>query len=389
MLGALRKIIHEEVNPTFDAGQLEDMANGWCLKGDGPSGTTTVESADPWEEQAPYLSGEGDTPFGTPPGVFPEAARIYQNNPLQFYTGQTYANFSPETEAALQMQTGRALGGSPLNQAAQGLNYGTMGGDYLYSNPGLPTFADAAGGGLANQEIDALRSTAGGDYLDASTNPYLAPQAERILADVLPRITSQYAAAGRQNSGMAARAASEGATDALGGLFMENYNRERGNQLAAQQALAGYGESALGRQLQGAGAMADIYGQERGLQQQAMQMAPALSDLDYQDIARLQEVGNVREDLNQQAINEAMQRFQFENRAPWDQLALYQGALQGTYGGSNTQTQTGPRRSVGAGVLGGGAAGAGLGYMGADALGLTGGEGALLGGGLGGLLGAF
>ncbi len=393
MLGAIRKLIHDDLGD-FSFEEMEMMANGWCLKGGGGGGgTTTIEKADPWEGQAPFLTGiPGKGAFsGIDPGfgIFPEAADLYQNNPLEFFQGQTFASLAPETQAALGMQTNRAISGSAANKGAQGLAVDTLAGDYLGANPGMQTFQNAAAGGLGNQELAGLRETASGQFLDASTNPFLMPQAERLLAEVLPQINSQYAAMGRQNSGLASRAASEGATDALGGLFMENYNRERGNQLGAQQALAGFGETARGRQLAGASGMGDMYANERANQMQAMGAAPALSETDYADIARLQEVGSVREDLTQQGINEAMQRQQFENMAPWDQLGLFNSMIQGTYGGTTQQTSQAPRRSVGAGLLGGGVAGAGLGYLGADALGLSGPQGALFGGLGGGLLGGL
>ena len=278
--------------------------------GGGSQSTNTVQKADPWAGQQPYLQG-GEGIVGT----FPEAQKLYQNNPLQFFQGQTYADLSPETEMSLGMQTSRALGGSPLNNAAQ------------------------------TNLIDTLN----GKYLDANTNPYLMAGADNVLAKVLPQIDARFASSGRGNSGLASRAASQGATDALGGLALENYNNERTNQ------------------------------------QRTALMAPQLAQQDYADAARLGEVGAVREDLAQQGINEAMQRQQFQNMAPWQQLGLYNQMIQGTYGGTTNQSTTMPRRSVGAGVLGGATAGGMLGYLaGGDnpSLGLTAG-----GAGLGGLMG--
>lgn len=280
--------------------------------GGGSSSTNTVQKADPWAGQQPYLQGGNGIP-----GLFPEANRLYQNNPLQFYQGQTFAGLSPETEMSLQMQTDRALSGSPLNNAAQ----------------------------------QNLTDTLNGKYLDINTNPYLMPAADQIMAKVLPQVNAQFAGSGRGNSGLAARAASQGATDALGGLAFQNYNAERTNQ------------------------------------QRSALLAPQLAQQDYADAARLGEVGSVREDFAQQGINEAMQRQQFENMAPWNQLGLYNSLIQGSYGGTTNQTQTLPRRSVGAGVLGGGLAGGGLGYLLGPSLGLTGGQGAAYGAGAGSLLG--
>lgn len=274
--------------------------------GGGSSSTNTVQKADPWAGQQPYLSD-----------VMSQAQGLQNNNPIQYYPGQTFADMSPETQMSLDMQTQRALAGSPLNNAAQ----------------------------------QNLTDTLSGKFLDPNTNPYLQAGSDQILAKVLPQINSQFARTGTGNSSMAARAAAEGATGAMGQLAMENYN------------------------------------QERMAQQRASLMAPQLAQQDYADAARLGEVGSVREDLAQQGINDQMQRFQFENMAPWQQLGLYNSLIQGSYGGQTTQSQTMPRRSVGAGMLGGGVAGAGLGYLGSNALGLTGGQGAALGGLGGSLLG--
>lgn len=282
------------------------MSNG----GGGGNTTTTTSRADPWSGVQPYLQGSGGVP-----GVLPEAARLYQNNPLQFYPGQTYADLSPETEMSLQMQTDRAISGSPLNNAAQ----------------------------------QNLTDTLNGKYLDINSNPYLMAGADNVLSKVLPQIDARFASAGRGNSGLASRAAAQGATDALGGLAFQNYNAERTNQ------------------------------------QRAALLAPGLAQQDYADAARLGEVGSVREDFSNQAIQDAMQRFNFNQQAPWNQLGLYNSMLQGNGGGTTVSQQVAPRRSIGAGVLGGAVAGGSLGYMAGGnnpSLGLTAG-----GAGLGALMG--
>lgn len=289
--------------------------------GSGGGTSTTVQKSDPWSGQQPFLVG-GESNGQTVPGVMPEAANLYQNNPLGFYGGQTFAPLSTETEAALGLQTNRALSGSPVTNSM-------------------------------NAE---LSKTLGGEYLDASKNPYLMPMADQIRAKVQPAIDARFGAAGRSQSGLGARAVSQGVTDALATQAYQNYNNERTNQM------------------------------------RAMMFAPQAAMNDYQDIAKLQEVGNVREDLAQQGINENMQRFSFENMEPWQRLGLYNQLVQGNYGGQTTGSQTMPRRSVGSSVLGGGMMGAGAGYLAGNAfpgLGLSPMQGALYGGGAGGLLGGM
>lgn len=290
--------------------------------GSSPSTTTTVQKADPWAGQMPYLQGGTDVNGNPVPGVFQEAAKLYQNNPLSFYPGQTYASPSDATLQAQQMQADMASQGVSGAQAAADQN---------------------------------LQDTLSGKYLDINTNSYLMPAANNILATVLPQINSQFAASGRGNSGLAARAASQGATDALATQAFNNYNNERQRQM------------------------------------QAAQLAPAAMQADYLPAAKLAEVGASQEDRAQQAINEAMQRFQFNQQAPYQQLGLYNSLIQGNYGGSTqgTSTSTLPPRSIGAGLIGGGVAGAGLGYLAGSALGLTPGQGALYGGLAGGAAGGL
>lgn len=382
MLNAIRQLVRGDLDPKHNGFSIEEtelMAQGWCLGGGSGGGSTnTVEKADPWEKQQPYLED-----------IFSEAQRLYDTQPLQAYPGQSFADFAPETEAALAMQTNRALQGSPLDAGAQQLGLDTLQGNYLYANPAMGLFGGAAMGGMQNPALSGLQETASGQYLDARQNPFLVSQGQQILADVLPQITSQYAAMGRQNSGSAARAAAQGATDALGSLAMENYTRERSNQLGAQSQLGQFGEDALTRQLAAAGALGDIYGTERDRQQAMAGLSPALSETDYKDISALQQVGSVFEDYSQQQINQAMNDWRFANEQPYNMLAAYQNMIQGTYGGTTQQTQTQPRRTLGQGLLGGAVGGAGLGYLGAETLGLTGGQGALLGAAGGGLLGAL
>jgi len=290
----------------------------------GGGSTNTVQKADPWEGQQPYLIG-GESNGQAVPGVMREAANLYQSNPLQYYPGQTYAPVSPETETALQAQTLRSMMGSPLTGAAQ----------------------------------SELAKTISGDYLDVNKNPYLMPMADQIRAEVQPPIDARFGAAGRGQSGLAARAVSQGVTDALASQAYKNYADERTQQM------------------------------------RAMMFAPQMANQDYADIAKLQEVGNVREDVQQQAINDAMNRFSFENMEPWQRLGLYNSLVQGNYGSTTNTASTGQRRSIGSNVIGGAALGGLGGYLGYNAIGSslgmtspwqTAGLGAAGGGLLGGLM---
>jgi hypothetical protein len=99
----------------------------------------------------------------------------------------------------------------------------------------------------------------------------------------------------------------------------------------------------------------------------------------YQDAAQLAGVGQQVQGQSQNIINDNMNRFNFGQQQPYDQLNQYIQQITGqTQGGQTSQPLY---RNVGAGILGGGLAGGQLGGMFGNNQGL----GAILGGLLGGL----
>ncbi len=158
------------------------------MSGGSKGTTTTVEQADPWSGQQPYLKE-----------IFSEAQRLYQQPGPSFYPGQTVAGFAPETETALNAQAARAMAGSPYQQAA-------------------------------GQQV---LNTLGGQYLSAG-NPYFSGMVGRIANEVRPRLDSQFAASGRYASGAHQEAAARALADATASLAYQNYANERS---AMQNAL--------------------------------------------------------------------------------------------------------------------------------------------------------
>ena len=260
----------------------------------GGDSQTSRSISEPWAPQQPFLTRG-----------FTEAGKLYDRGPQQYYPGQTYANFSPETQQAHSMQSQRAIQGSPAVNAAQGQIADTAGGSYLNSNPYLDRMF--------------------GNASDAVTRQYREATA--------PSIGSQFALAGRAGSGQHANALNQS-------------------------------QDQLGRTL--SGMAADIYGgnynQERGRQIQASALAPSLANQDYQDIGQLADVGMQKERLAEQGIGENIARYNYGQQAPYDALARFQQMIQGNYGGTNTQTSP-LYRNYGAGALGGGLAGAGISRM--------------------------
>lgn len=132
--------------------------------------------------------------------------------------------------------------------------------------------------------------------------------------------------------------------DLSASIYAPAYEAERGRQVGAQHRLADIGETELGR---------------RG---EAARFAPSLATTDYGDIANLEAVGRSREELGQRQIQDAINRFEFEQQKPASKLAQYLQFIQGNYGGAMRETQP-IFRNPGAGFLGGAATGAGIGQM--------------------------
>jgi len=158
--------------------------------GGGGSSSTQEQTVTntPWEGVQPYMKE-----------VFSEAQSQFRSERPDFYSGQTFADMSPQTLAALQMQEQTAL----LN----------------------PTDQFAA---------TELANTLTGQYLNAE-NPYL----NRVVGDVTGDIGSQVASAfnqgGRYGSGSFMGTLAEQVGDAAANIRYQDYENERQNM---QRALA-------------------------------------------------------------------------------------------------------------------------------------------------------
>lgn len=297
-------------------------------KGGGGGSTSTVQKADPWSGLQPYLSQ-----------LYQSAGNWFNQPGPSYYPGQTVAGQAPETEAALQMGTQRALAGSPNVAAAQQQNLNTIGGQYLNSNPYL------------------------NDMYQSATQPLVS----QFRNAVAPSLASQFSSAGRFGSG------------------------------AHQQALTS-AEQPLAQGL--ASAASSIYGgnyeNERARQQAATMAAPSLAQADYTNLDKLMGIGQYRQQTAQDLINANIQRYNYGQNQPLDKLQALNALLQGgqAYGTKTGETQTSTNRNPFTGALGGASAAMGLGNLIGGITGSTGfgaiggpiglGIGALLGGLFGG-----
>jgi len=210
-----------------------------------------------------------------------EAKRLYESQSPTFFPGQTYVSPSAQTQQALQMAQERALAGSPLTGAAQAETLATIQGR------GVNPFLAGA--------LEQTNRLAGEDYLRN-----------------IQKLQSGAASAGRYGSA---------AQGQLTGQAQDVFARalaEQGGQLAYNSAEA-----------------------ERARQMAAVGAAPQMAQADYADIQRLLSVGGAKEAQSAAVLQDAMNRFNFQQNLPQMKLQqyanLYSTAPQGS---TTTQTAT-------------------------------------------------
>ncbi len=320
----------------------------YCAGGGQESGgsqsTQTVEKADPWEGQQPYLTRG-----------FADAQKLLLDKaPAPFYPGNTVVPFSPETNAAMDMQTNRAVNGSPIQSAGTSQLTDTLSGNYLsqignlYNNPVQ---------NLVNSSVVA--PTARGDYLYGGDGFNAAYDA--ASRKIIPQVDSAFERSGRTGSGLAQTAK----TQALADAFAGQYGQERQNQLAAGQ---------MGQE--GTKTFLDSASKERDNQIRSMLFAPQMASLDYQDISKLAEVGAQKESFSQENLADQIARYDYSQNSDINNLMRYMNLVQGNYGGSSTGSSTSDLSGGGGG--GGNFLGSTLGLL--SMFGGGGGFGGLLGG---------
>lgn len=181
------------------------------MGGGGGGDTTSTTKQQPPDYVVPYLQQAAQS-----------SADLYSRGPNQYYQGQTVTPFSNETEQALQMQTQRALQGSPVNQAATGYTADVLNGKYLNNNP----------------------------YIDATFN--------RAALGTQNQLSSEFARSGRGTGAglMAARA------DQLNNLATSIYGGNYANERAMQNSTLGQANSIANQDYMDASRLAQV-GQQR------------------------------------------------------------------------------------------------------------------------------
>lgn len=270
------------------------------------------------------------------------AEQLFFGQQPSLYPGQMYVSPSQQTLDALAQQEALSRAASPQLQAAQQA-FGQALGQTGYT---------AAGGFLGSNP-----------FLQGAIESATRPLTQQFQQQTLPGIASAYSRAGRYGSGAMERAvgtAQEATSRAIGDIS---------SQLAAAD-----------------------YARERALQQQAIgqqvafgQAAPQFYAQQFLPSMQLAQVGGAREAIAQLPIQEAINRYQFQQQLPYQQLQTFLSGVYGNPMAASQQPQQQTQVNRLGTALGGAALGAGVGQL---IGGTYGGLSApVIGAGLGGLAG--
>lgn len=247
--------------------------------GGGTNSTNTVTQADPWAGQQPYLLD-----------LFRNAQKQFQGGGPQYYPGQTIA---PQSSATVQGQQAVTQG---AGQAAQS--------------------SEAANRALQFNLHDAR---------DVNSNPYLQ---SAINAAIQPAV-HQFSDAGGTLSQLRDESAQTGTGYGYG---------SRGD------IASGLAASRLNKDILGTTSAMAASGYQSGLDAstRSLALAPGVIQSSGTPGEMLSAVGQQQDSYQQALINDAMNRWNFEENRPGNALAAYQSLLGGNFGGQTAGTATGP-----------------------------------------------
>lgn len=292
--------------------------------GQTPVTQQTTQTKDPWSAAQPYLTE----------AMASAGANYSANVGYQPYGGQTVADLDPNTLAGMNQIANTANAGQPAITSALSLS------NQQLSNYGL------------SPEQQSLYS-----QLSTQENPYLQDILATNNRQIGDRINSSMSGAGRYGSGQH--------TDVMARALAESANPILAQDYATRQQQR---QQMLDTGLQRAGNWATL--------------TPALQQAQYLPGQALMGVGQVNDARAQQQLSDEIKYYNAMEAYPWEQLSRYNAIVGGAGGLGGTQITSSPLQqpSMLQSVLGGGAAGAGIGSI-------FGAPGAAVGAGAGSLLG--
>ncbi|WP_160119877.1 hypothetical protein [Rhodovarius lipocyclicus] len=316
-----------------------------------PKTATTTSSSAPWSEQQPYLLRG-----------FSEAENLLNQEQASggpaYYPGSTVSPYGAETTSALGNISSYAGAGTNANLlSGQAAGLASSGGSGVGGYNGLLSGATGRAGGATLAGIAGqggaetlaggatLANTAAGGML--GRNPEFQAMADQAVQAARPSVDAAFASTGRLGSGAHAQAFADSANRAVTGLAYQDYQSERARQEAAAGTLAGLDQNATQQRLGAASTLGqlDLSGYQAAMQgdlsarQLGFQGLGQGQDLAYQNLSAQQGVGQAYDQQSQAYLQDAINRWNWDQNVPREQIANYMSLVNGNYGSQSTTTQ--------------------------------------------------
>lgn len=312
--------------------------------GGGSSNTQPIQKSDPWGPAQGNLQD-----------ILNQASYLDQNAVPQYYGGGPQVAGLPQGEQGAidtAMGTGTYAAGAGTNAFVNGANGlgGVMQGGGV--NQALPFYQGALNtaqglqSGATGQAALSGSNAALAPFLNGSmasaNNPYFQQMAATTLGNVMPGIQASFTSGGRMDSGLATRAASLGANDAIGQLAYNNYQTGLQQQLTAAQQSAANAGTQLNSQLSGAQLASGNYNAAQQQQIAAGALGPSYFSGALSGLGGTISAGGTSQQNQQAMIDAAMKNWNYNQTLPWQQLQTYLSMVQPISAGGGGQTTSSP-----------------------------------------------
>lgn len=235
-------------------------------------------------------SSSNSTSMATPlPGVQPRLDALLENLWAAYGSGQEPSLYSGAMTAPMSSTTRDALSALDARGAA-----------------GSPVVG-AAGNALISMLDPSSLDLGNNPYFGKAVQAYLNPLTENLNQSVIPNLRAQFEGAGRTGSGADFNTTMRAVTD------FDRTTADATSKMAFDQLNAN-----LNRQIQAAG------------------LAPTIAAEDYTDIMARLKAGMAQEGYDQQAIDEAVMRHDYDQTGRADWLARLSQMIQSMYPGGMT-----------------------------------------------------
>ena len=260
-------------------------------------GSRTV--SEPWKEQKPYLETG-----------FKEAGKLYGQGSPSYYPGATLAGFTPAQTQAQSAVSNYVTGTRPaaLQAGAEAATMGQLQGATPFTGGQMSDLLAGKVDTGANTPYADLMGKFGTETMNQLTGTVL-PGIRQSLVEYHPGGSS----VGNNIQAKAIAAANKQLVDKSAEMYGNAYQTAQGQRFPAAQMR-------LGQQQAGQAAYPSIMGAP-------LEMYGALGDVGAQQRA-----------MQQEAINQAQQKYAYDASKDQTALSQYMANISGDYGGTTTQT---------------------------------------------------